>query len=241
MTELISVTDTEDVCHIRLNRPDKMNALSSDLVEALLVAVDAAERRRCTVIALQGEGRNFSAGFDFGSVEAQSEGDLLLRFVRLETLLHKLASASALTIAFAHGKNFGAGVDLFGACHRRISTADATFRMPGLKFGLVLNTRRFSKVVGADAAREILGKTRPFAADEGHRLGFVTSIAARETWPEHVRAAIEDAKSLPASARKLLHDAISNERADQDLATLVRSASIPGLKDRIAAYLNPQA
>lgn len=241
MTELISVTHTGDVCHIRLNRTDKMNALSADLVEALLAAVDDAEQRHCAVIALQGEGRNFSAGFDFGNVEAQSEGDLLLRFVRLETLFHRLASASALTIAFAHGKNFGAGVDLFGACHRRVSTADATFRMPGLKFGLVLNTRRFSNLVGSDAAREILGKTRTFAAEEGHRLGFLTSIAARESWPEHVEAAVKDAKSLTASARKLLHGAISSERADEDLATLVRSAAMPGLKGRIAEYLKPQA
>jgi enoyl-CoA hydratase/carnithine racemase len=237
MSEPLSVCHTGEVCEITLTRADKMNALSADLVEGLLAAVTEAGQRRCAVIALRGEGRNFSAGFDFGNVQEQSEGDLLLRFVRLETLLHTLASADALTIAFAHGKNFGAGADLFGACHRRICTEDATFRMPGLKFGLALNTRRFCNIVGSDAAREILGKTRTFAADEGQRLGFVTGIAAQADWPGHIARAAEDAQSLAASARKMLHDAVSHERADEDLARLVRSASAPGLKARIAHYL----
>ncbi|MCR2153265.1 hypothetical protein NSX49_23710, partial [Salmonella enterica] len=75
-------------------------------------------------------------------LDAQSEGDLLLRFVRIETLLQRVAASPCLTVGLAHGRNFGAGVDLFGACKWRVSAPDASFRMPGLKFGLVLGTRR---------------------------------------------------------------------------------------------------
>ena len=76
---------------LTLNRPDKMNALSASLVDALQAAVDEAARGEVRLLVLRGSGRNFSAGFDFGGVEAQSEGDLLLRFVRIEQLLQSLS------------------------------------------------------------------------------------------------------------------------------------------------------
>ena len=123
-----------------------MNALSAGLVEALIAAVDQAQAEQARAIVFQGEGRNFSAGFDFGDWESHSEGDLLLRFVRIEMLLQRVAATPCLTVALAHGRNFGAGVDLFGACKWRLATPDASFRMPGLKFGLVLGTRRFALV-----------------------------------------------------------------------------------------------
>ena len=82
---------------LTLARPEKMNALSADLVEALIAALDEAEAQRAKVIVLQGEGKNFSAGFDFGDWQSQSEGDLLLRFVRIETLLQRLAASPCLT------------------------------------------------------------------------------------------------------------------------------------------------
>ena len=137
---------------LTLARPDKMNALSAGLVEALIAAVDRAQAEQARAIVFQGEGRNFSAGFDFGDWESQSEGDLLLRFVRIEMLLQRVAATPCLTVALAHGRNFGAGVDLFGACKWRLAAPEASFRMPGLKFGLVLGTRRFAALVGAERA-----------------------------------------------------------------------------------------
>ncbi len=131
-----------------LDRADKANALSEDLVEALLAALSDAERAAAAVVVLRGEGRNFSAGFDFGGYEDASEGDLLRRFVRIEQLLQALARSPCLTVGLAHGRNFGAGVDLFAACRWRVATAEATFRMPGLAFGVVLGTRRFAALVG---------------------------------------------------------------------------------------------
>ena len=87
---------------LTLARPEKMNALSAELVEALIAAVDAAPAQGAEVIVLQGAGRNFSAGFDFGDLDAQSEGDLLLRFVRIETLLQRVAASPCLTVGLAH-------------------------------------------------------------------------------------------------------------------------------------------
>ena len=150
---------------LTLARPDKMNALSAGLVEALIAAVDRAQAEQARAIVFQGEGRNFSAGFDFGDWESQSEGDLLLRFVRIEMLLQRVAATPCLTVALAHGRNFGAGVDLFGACKWRLAAPEASFRMPGLKFGLVLGTRRFAALVGAERARTILEQAATFDAE----------------------------------------------------------------------------
>ena len=78
---------------LTLNRPEKVNALSAPLVEALSEQVKAAEVSGIRLLVLKGNGRNFSAGFDFMDYEAQSEGDLLLRFVRIELLLQALRHA----------------------------------------------------------------------------------------------------------------------------------------------------
>ena len=222
---------------LTLNRPDKMNALSASLVEALQAAVDEAARSGVRLLVLRGNGKNLSAGFDFGGVEAQSEGDLLLRFVRIEQLLQALQQAPFDTLALAHGKNFGAGVDLFGACALRVATPEASFRMPGLQFGLVLGTRRFAAQVGAERARVILQASRSFGTEEALDLRFVHRSADAEQWPELVAEAEKTAALLAPATAARLGDVLRADTRDADLAELVRSAAEPGLKARIAAYL----
>ncbi|ANN72035.1 enoyl-CoA hydratase/isomerase family protein [Bordetella bronchialis] len=223
--------------HIGLNRPEKMNALSADMVEELIAAVADAQACNADVIVLEGEGRNFSAGFDFADLDTQSEGDLLLRFVRIETLLQALRASPCLTVALAHGRNFGAGVDLFAACRLRYAEQDATFRMPGLKFGLVLGTRHFASLVGSQAARTLLETAATFDAAHARELGFVTAIARRDGWEELRAQAVARAAELPAGSRAALYETLADRGADEDLARLVRSAAAPGLKARIGAYL----
>ncbi|MDX3985479.1 MAG: enoyl-CoA hydratase/isomerase family protein [Achromobacter sp.] len=230
--------DKQGARHVlTLTRAEKMNALSAELVDALIAALDEAEAQGAKLIVIKGEGKNFSAGFDFGDWQTQSEGDLLLRFVRIETLLQRLAASPCLTVALAHGRNFGAGVDLFGACKWRISAPDATFRMPGLKFGLVLGTRRFAALVGAERARTVLEQAATFNAEEALRDGFVTRLAVAQEWADVEQQAAETAVALTDASRIQLYAALSQETPDADLARLVRSAAAPGLKDRVAAYL----
>lgn len=222
---------------LTLNRPEKMNALSAGLVDALLDAVEPAAEQGVRLLVLQGNGRNFSAGFDFSGLESLSEGDLLLRFTRIEQLLQLLRHAPYQTVALAHGRNFGAGVDLVAACGVRVATSDASFRMPGLRFGLVLGSRRFAALVGADTAQAILGEARSFDTAEAVRIGFVQRALAAEEWPAAVAAAESAAMGLSADTAARLSRALRADTRDADLADLVRSAARPGIKDRIAAYL----
>lgn len=222
---------------LTLNRPDKRNALSADLVEALIAAIQAAEKAQADLLVLRGEGRNFSAGFDFTDYEQQSEGDLVLRFIRIETLLQMLAHTPCATLALAHGQNFGAGVDLIAACRQRIASADARFRMPGLQFGLALGTGRLAALIGGQQAHQLLAGSQTFDAAKAQTLGFIENVQEPEDWPALIEQALKTASLLDSSSRAYLHQLTGRpEQADRDMAALVRSASAPGIKERIAAF-----
>jgi enoyl-CoA hydratase len=227
----------DGVLTLTLDRPDKMNALSAPLVEALIEAVASAAARGVRLLVLRGAGKNFSAGFDMSGSQEQSEGDLLLRFVRIEQLLQAVRHAPFDTLALAHGKNFGAGVDLVGACARRVVAPEATCRMPGLRFGLVLGSRLFASRVGAERARQVLQASRTFNAAEALEWGFATEVASQEHWGPVLEKARVAAAVLPGEAAARLFAVTTEDHRDADLAELVRSAAEPGLKSRIAAYL----
>ncbi len=178
----LAITRSGGVTRLRLSRADKANALDAALVDALLAAVDAAHRDGTRLLVIEGDGRNFSAGFDFAGYETAGHGELLLRFVRIEQLLQAVYHAPFATLALAHGRNFGAGADLFLACGIRVATQDATFRMPGLRFGIQLGTRRLAQRIGADNARAMLADSRTISGADAVALGFVQRLAPRDDW-----------------------------------------------------------
>ncbi len=220
-----------------LDRPQKRNALSPALVEALIGGVAEAHKAGARLLVFRGEGVNFSAGFDFGDIDSVSDADLLLRFVRVETLLQAIAASPCLTLALVHGRTFGAGVDLAAACRWRIAAPGTVFRMPGLKFGIVLGTRRFAALVGNERARGILETARSFDVGEGREIGFVTRVAETDLWPDIAAEASQAADALPEDARAMLYAVTRAQDDDRDLALLTRSAAAPGLRDRIKAYI----
>jgi enoyl-CoA hydratase/carnithine racemase len=238
MSDTVNVVRQDDVWTLALNRVEKRNSLSVELVEELLAVVQRAPSEGAKVLVFQGEGKNFSAGFDLSEAASQSEGDLLLRFVRVELLLQAVASSPCLTMALAHGRTFGAGVDLIASCRQRYATADATFRMPGLKFGLVLGTRRFGQIVGPEQAASLQEEAATFDAENALRLGFLHSVVEVDQWPALVERARAKAAVLPNWSRGALYQVLTTSNADADLAWLVRSAARPGLKQRIADYMN---
>lgn len=233
---LVHVRREKGTAHVTLNRPDKLNAFCADLVEELLRVVQEAYANGTRLMVFQGAGRNFSAGFDLNGFEEQSEGDLVLRFIRIEQLLQAVYYAPFQTIALVHGKNFGAGVDLICSCNRRYAVAQSTFRMPGLRFGLVLGTRRFMQRVGMDRARDILAKSQTFGAEDALAMNFVHGVAEPQAWPALIEEAVQEIHSLSAEAVSSLLRVTAADKRDADLAELVRSASAPGLKERLHRY-----
>jgi len=224
------------VARLTLDRPDKANALDDALVEALLAAVATAAHDGTRLLALFPGAKNFSAGFDFSDAAAATDGELLRRFVRIEQLLQVVWHAPFATIAFAHGRNFGAGADLFVACDVRVAAPGTTFRMPGLRFGLQLGTRRLAQRIGNDAARTLLADSSTIDADRAVALRFATRIAAPSEWAGLLAMERDRAQALTAEAAMRLRAATVTDTRASDMADLVASVTVPGLKARIAAY-----
>lgn len=237
MSEELDVQTHGRTWILTLNRPEKLNALNASLVDKLLVAVDRANAERAQLLVIRGAGKSFCAGFDLSNLEDQTEGDLTLRFVRIELLLQAVANSHAQTLALAHGKVFGAGVDLFAVCRQRVAAHDSLFRMPGLKFGLVLGTRRFSDLVGSETAREVLETTKLFTAEQALAMRFTQHLKPLEEWDAVIAEAQAGTEVLDDFTRAELYRVLSTSKSDTDLANLVRSAARPGLKDRLQRYL----
>jgi enoyl-CoA hydratase/carnithine racemase len=224
------------VTHLTLNRPQKANALSASLVEALLNAVEYACTDGTRLVILDGAGAHFCSGFDFSDYQASSEGDLALRFLRIETLLQQLYHAPFETMVFAHGRIFGAGADLVCCCGIRLGAPGTTFCMPGLKFGVVLGTRRLVHRIGADAARAILAGSRTFDLEEALEMRFLTGSAAQSDWAAlAARTRTECDLLTPGAAAALRRQTVVDSRAE-DMAALAASVSAPGLKERIRLF-----
>lgn len=241
MADLALIVKREDgIVRLTLNGAHKANALSAPLVQALLEAVERAAVDGTRLIILDGAGPHFCAGFDFTDYESASDGDLALRFIRIETLLQALYHSPCETLVFAHGGVFGAGADIVASCNHRIAAPGAAFLMPGLRFGVVLGTRRFAARVGDNAARNVLASSRDFDAEEALRMGFLTQIAERERWPDITTSVRTQSERLTGAVAAALREATLRDTRCEDMAALARSVSVPGLKERIRAFREAQ-
>jgi len=87
MTDELLVDRRGPVTRLTLNRPAKLNALNTALADQLLAAISVATGEGTRLLVVEGPGGGLSDGFDFGGLDQESDGDLALRFVRLELLL----------------------------------------------------------------------------------------------------------------------------------------------------------
>ncbi|MFD2857556.1 enoyl-CoA hydratase/isomerase family protein [Seohaeicola zhoushanensis] len=131
MTGPLRVSDGEGHRLLTLDRPDKGNALSEELTDALDAACVQAVADDVPLLVLAGAGRHFCTGFDLADLEELSDGDLLARFVRIEMMLDRLWQLPVPTLAIAKGRTMGAGADIFVACQRRVAVEGASFAFPG--------------------------------------------------------------------------------------------------------------
>ncbi|MBX3568042.1 MAG: enoyl-CoA hydratase/isomerase family protein [Rhizobiaceae bacterium] len=222
---------------LELARPDVGNALGPAMVDGLSAALADAQAGEARLIALLGAGKHLCTGFDLSDLEAQSDGDLLLRFVRIEMLLQEVHDSPVPTLAVAKGRTFGAGADLFVACDRRYCLAETRFSFPGPGFGLVLGSRRLAGRIGRDPARDILQSGRVVGAAEAVSIGLATAIIREDEIEARIAEDAAAASRHAADTVRALRAATAGaSNGAADLAALVASASRPGLKSRIMAY-----
>jgi enoyl-CoA hydratase/carnithine racemase len=239
MAELarLTVPDERGVRRLVLARPAKANAMSPEMVEAVEACLERAFAAPPRVLVVEGEGRNFCAGFDFDGFEALSDAELLYRFVRIEQLLARVRYAPFPTVAAVRGAAFGAGADLVAACTFRVGMTGARLRFPGFRFGLALGTRHLTHLIGPQRAREILLAAEIVSAEQALRDGLLTDLVADAAeWSRRVDQRIALCAEVDAASAVTLLRNVLPETRDADLADLVRSAIRPGMRARIAAY-----
>lgn len=222
---------------IRLNRPEKRNALSLELATELLREVQRSETDGTRLLVLRGEGRGFCAGFDLSGFPECSAGDLLLHFVRIEQLLQAVTHASFDTLACIHGSTIGAGADLALACRHRVGAADTQMLFPGARFGLVLGSRRLVECVGMDRAQELIGGLECIKAPMAQELKLLHHEMAPEQWPAHEADILAHILATPADTRATVLRVTRRDTRAQDMNDLVLSAASLDIKSRLAAYL----
>lgn len=223
-----------DICRLTLNRPERGNALASDMVEALLDALDAAEPEPCGTLLFEGAGKGFCGGFDLGGLERETDASLLARFVRIEMMLQRIATFPKRTVVYAQGFAFGAGADLLAACDIRLAAPDCLVSFPGARFGIVLGTQRLSTRLGAEAARALIEAPGPVRAAEAGQL--LSGLVAPADWPDFQSQTLAPTGVDTATRTALLPRLRPVMNADADLAALVRSAARPGLAARLVIY-----
>lgn len=189
MTNLDLARPCPDIAVITLNRPDKLNALSSDLVEELHATLDdIAADNDCRVVVLTGAGRGFCAGLDLtdpnppaagGGTEFPRSGMRWQeRIAALTVKLHRLRQP---VIAAVNGPAYGGGFALAMASDIRIAAESARFCTQFIKLGIggcdIGVSYTLPRIIGAGPAFDLILTARTVDAAEALRLGMVTRVS----------------------------------------------------------------
>lgn len=227
-----------DVATITLNDPDRLNCFSAQLVNELHLALENSQRDDANHVVFKASGKGFSGGLDLSGLDQESDGDILLRLVRIEQLLQRVRHFAGSTTALVHGACYGAAADLVLACRTRVATKDARFLMPGMRFGIVLGTRRLRDTLGESAAYQLLDRNKPFTTEEAMQTGFVTAIAEEEEWPGFVADHVVVLKQYTPAAYAHRMRVLTPDTRDSDMAVLVASIVDGSIHQRLKNYVD---
>lgn len=234
MSEARVVIEIEDgVAVVRLNRPDKRNGLDLPMFEAI---VDAGQTlradKRVRAVVLEGEGKVFCAGLDWGAFLTMGDAAQKL-LARTEASPANLAQRvgwiwqelEVPVIAALHGAAVGGGFQIALGADVRIATPDTQLSAMEIKYGLIPDmslTQTLLRLVRPDVAAELVFTGRVLPASEGHALGLVTRLAEDPKAEARALARTIAAQSPHAirAGKKLLRGALGlDARASFQLET----------------------
>lgn len=195
MAERVTIDITAGVADVRLNRPDKVNALDGAMFAALVEAGDAlAADRSVRAVVLSGEGKGFCAGLDIaafmgagaGEQGASASFDLLggREGGRIANLAQQVAytwtEMAAPVIAAVHGVAFGGGIQIALGADIRIVAPDARLSVMEIRWGLLADMtglQMLPRLVGLDVAKELAFTGRRISGTEAVQLGLATRVS----------------------------------------------------------------
>lgn len=187
---------------LRINRPEAMNSLNTEVLEELLMAVEQVKNDQdIFVLVITGEGKAFVAGADISEmstmdpVQARSFAEAGLKVFR------EIESMEKPVIAAVNGFALGGGCELAMACDIRIASTKAKFGQPEVGLGVTPGfggTVRLSRLVGPAKAKELIYTGNIIKADEALGIGLVNSVSEPE---ELMGAAMEMANKISSNAQ----------------------------------------
>lgn len=177
----ILVAEENGVCTITLNRPERRNAMTPEMQEELLAAMQEAAAGDCRVVVLAGAGETFCAGLDLSSLQGMNDkpaSEHTADAERVAQLFRKLYELPKPTIAAVNGAAIAGGTGLAALCDFTLAVPEAKFGYTEVKIGFVpaLVSAFLVLQVGDKRARDLLLTGRLFGAEEAHRLGLVNEI-----------------------------------------------------------------
>jgi enoyl-CoA hydratase/carnithine racemase len=207
MTEQrVTVTITDGVADVRLNRPEKRNALDNAMFVGLITAGERLKSESgVRAVVLSGEGPDFCAGLDFGSFRAMRDGERLSALVDLppgggparatgQRAAYVWTEVPVPVIAAVSGNALGGGLQIALGADIRIVAPDARLSVLEIRWGLIpdmTGTQLLPELVGRDVAKDLTFTGRTVSGEEAVALGLATRVD-----PDPRQAAFELARSI---------------------------------------------
>ena len=199
--EPIIVSTADGVCEVRLNRPDKRNAITLAMYRALTGALHAANvDESVRVILLAGEGASFTAGNDlndFLNGPPLGEDHDAARFLRTLPAIRKVM------VAAVHGATVGIGVTLLLHCDLVVAARSARLAVPFVRLGLVpeaASSLLLPRLIGHQRAAEMLLLGAPIDAARAYEIGIVNRVVDDEALLSEARGLARSVAQQPAGA-----------------------------------------
>lgn len=195
---------------LTLNRPEAINALTTEMLRELSKALKEAATPEVRVVVLRGAGRGFCSGQDLREFEGQRISyKHHLRNYR--SVVEGLAGLEKLVIAAIHGAAAGAGLSLALACGLRVASADAVLTTGFSKIGLIPDAGmnyHLPRMVGYAKAFELEVLSERIAAEEALALGLVNKVVPVEAFDEEVARLAGELAQGPSKTYGLIKRAL---------------------------------
>ena len=228
MTELVIISDNGPVRTVRMNRPEKKNALTMAMYDAMADAIESAGKNpalRCLLIA--GHASAFCAGNDIGDFlkMATGEGALgapILRF------LYALARCEMSLVAAVRGNAVGVGTTMLMHCDHVVAADDARFSTPFVGLGLVpeaASSLIAPRLMGQARAFSLLVMGRPLGTDAAQAAGLVNTVVASDAVEAEAMKAAREIAALPQQG-VLASRALMRGKPDEIVARIDEEAEL---------------
>jgi enoyl-CoA hydratase len=212
-THIIFEETGDELARVILNRPEKRNALTREMLAQLAEIFESiATRRDLRVVILCAEGESFSAGTGIEELAELDEEEARAASERGQKVCELIEGCNVPVIAAVNGVAAGGGCELALACHLRIASENARFSLPEIKLGVIPGyggTQRLARIVGSGRALEMMLTAATIKADVALRLGLVNRVVLSAQLLSEAEALAQAIKSLAPLAIRACLEAVT--------------------------------